>query len=166
MDGFEGRLAETHRIGNLPPAQRSAEMAGDIEERVNCAAWNWTADACHAREPLAYQVAAGFEFAAHLLDAILIAFQCRQGCVLANARRTPGLLALDIAHGLDDRGGPNGPAHAPAGHGVTLAHAANGKSALGQSRPQCGEAGRPRIAINEPLVDFVAQDGSVGFENN
>src|SRR5207244_4176249 len=120
--------------------------------------------ALHARQrrqPPADQVAPRLELAAHFLDALLVPLQGGQRGGLADAARAARLLALHVAHRLDYGSRPRRPAHAPAGHRVGLARAADGDGALGQFRPQRRETRRPGVTVDETFIYLVAEHGEV-----
>src|ERR1019366_4308297 len=106
------------------------------------------------------------KFFTHLLDASLIAVESGEGGILADARWTARLLALHVAHRLDDIHGPDRPADAPAGHGVALADAADGDDLIGERGSQGRKARRLGIAENELLVDLVTDDAKLRFQRD
>ena len=90
------------RIGDLDAAQRFAVQGGDVEEGVERPVRRGAADAGQLGQAAAHQIAAGGELPPHVGDALLVAFQGGQGRILADAARAAGLLALHVAHRLDD----------------------------------------------------------------
>ena len=68
---------------------------------------------------------------------------------------------LEVGRGGDDVGGPDHPAHAPAGHRIGLRDAVDDNAALGQlGHP--GDDGRELdVAVHEQLVDLVGDDPEV-----
>src|SRR5437868_6938667 len=102
MGRLQGDLAKAGRIGHALPGQAPTEVGRDVEEGVECAAGERTPNARHGGQAPTDQVAARLEFTPHLLDAVLVPFEGREGGVLTDAAGTARLLTLDVAHGLDN----------------------------------------------------------------
>jgi hypothetical protein len=166
MDGFQRGRAEASAVGNHFSLQGFSDIGLHVEKGVERPVRNRAADAWECVEPAAHQVAPRLEFLPHLFDAGLLALQGGKGRILTDARWVARLLALHVCHGLDDRQGSDGPAHAPAGHRIALADAADGDDLLRQLRPQRGETGCLGVSEDELFIDLIADDSELRVEDD
>src|SRR5579883_240609 len=166
MSTFQCRLAEGNRVRDAALAQRPPKVSRHVKESIERSLRNEALDARHFSQPSTDEIAPRLKLAPHSLDALLISLDRCQCRVLADAARTPCLLALDVAHRLNYLDRSECPAHAPAGHSVGLARAADGDRALRQSRTKRGEASRMRVAKYQPFINLVADDRQIFLQHH
>ena len=101
------------------------------------------------------------EFGTHLFDAVLVAGQGRGHGVHGEGRGAAGGLGLELAHVANQLLGPRHVADAPSGHGVALGHGVEGEGPLTGVGRGGREAPVGPAAVEEPIVDLVADDDHV-----
>src|SRR5262249_38273821 len=153
---LQRRQTETRRVAHAAAAKGAAEVRRHVKESIERAVGSEDAHALHFLQPAAHQIPTRLELLAHLFDAVLVALQCGDRAGLADAARAAGLLALYVAHRLDDVRRAARPAHAPAGHRVRLARPADRDGSVHQPRTQRRETRRLRSAEDQLLIDLVA----------
>ena len=143
-----------------------SEVAADIKEDVEGAAWFSEGESGDGAESVADVVSAANEFAAHFGDAVLGAIESGECGVLGDAAGVGGLLTLEAVDSGADVFGGKRPADTPAGHGVGFADAVDDDGAFADFFAEGCEGAECVTGEDEFFVDFVGEDDDVFFDGD